>query len=177
MNTEEGQLNSGITDLNVNNTCDKWESLTFEEVRRLHDKFVEERFWSQFHTPRNVLLALVGEVGEICELFQWKSNVEIGLKDWSEKEKLEVAEEIAGKTNYIDINKFYSLITNDYFEFTDATIYLIRLAHLCSIDISKAIKSKMGKNCMKYPVEFVKGNPAKYTSYQNIENKDHSNSL
>lgn len=131
MNTEEGQLNSKITYLNVDNTYDMWESLTFEvlklqslliliyflifieisqEVRRLHDKFVEERFWSQFHTPRNVLLALVGEVGEICELFQWKSNVEIGLKDWSEKEKVEVAEEIAGKNNYIDINKSYSLV-------------------------------------------------------------------
>ncbi|EEA08036.1 uncharacterized protein CMU_031770 [Cryptosporidium muris RN66] len=154
MNTEEGQLNSKITYLNVDDTCNMWESLTFEEVRRLHNKFVEERFWSQFHTPRNVLLALVGEVGEICELFQWKSNVEIGLKDWSEKEKVEVAEEIA-----------------------DATIYLIRLAHLCNIDISKAIKSKMEKNCMKYPVEFAKGNPAKYTTYQNIENKEYSNSL
>ena len=38
-----------------------------------------EREWDQFHTPRNLALALTGEVGELCEIFQWKGEVEPGL--------------------------------------------------------------------------------------------------
>ena len=44
------------------------------------------RNWDQFHTPRNVLLAMVGEVGEVAELFQWKEDVPVGLTDWKEKD-------------------------------------------------------------------------------------------
>lgn len=45
--------------------------------------FVDEREWHQFHTPRNLLLALVGEVGEISEIFQWKGEVTKGVPEFS----------------------------------------------------------------------------------------------
>ena len=44
-----------------------------------------ERNWTQFHTPRNLVLALVGEVGELAELFQWRGEVACGCPGWSEK--------------------------------------------------------------------------------------------
>lgn len=44
---------------------------TFEDVRARQKEFADERNWEQYHTPRNLALALVGEVGELCEIFQW----------------------------------------------------------------------------------------------------------
>ncbi|KAK2156397.1 hypothetical protein LSH36_214g02023 [Paralvinella palmiformis] len=57
---------------------------TLEEMRKILSVFISERNWDQFHEPRNVLLALVGEVGELSEIFQWKGEVkrdyQVGLK-------------------------------------------------------------------------------------------------
>jgi hypothetical protein len=46
--------------------------VTLEQLRNEQALFAQERDWDQFHTPRNLALALVGEVGELCEIFQWK---------------------------------------------------------------------------------------------------------
>ena len=48
------------------------ESPSLERLRSIQTQFVNERNWQQFQTPRNILLALVGEVGELSEIFQWK---------------------------------------------------------------------------------------------------------
>src|SRR4051812_42615810 len=48
--------------------------LPLSSNRALQADFAKERNWLQFHTPRNLLLALVGEVGELSEIFQWKSD-------------------------------------------------------------------------------------------------------
>ena len=45
--------------------------------------FVREREWEKYHTPRNLVMAMMGEVGEIAEIFQWKGEVENGLKGFS----------------------------------------------------------------------------------------------
>ncbi|GFS00285.1 dCTP pyrophosphatase 1 [Elysia marginata] len=54
-------------------------NMTFEELRQANEKFIKERNWHQFHSPRNVLFAMVGEVGELAEIFQWKGEVSEGL--------------------------------------------------------------------------------------------------
>lgn len=46
-------------------------SVTLEQLRQLLAQFAEDRNWGQFHTPRNLVMALTGEIGELNELFQW----------------------------------------------------------------------------------------------------------
>ena len=54
-----------------------------ETLRQQLAGFALEREWDQFHTPRNLALAMVGEVGELCEIFQWKGEVAAGLPGWA----------------------------------------------------------------------------------------------
>jgi hypothetical protein len=53
---------------------DAWEPLRFDELADIVQEFVRAREWDRFHTPRDLTLALTGEVGELCELFQWKTE-------------------------------------------------------------------------------------------------------
>ena len=113
-----------------------------EEIRRLQEKFSLDRNWSQYHIPRNLLLAMVGEVGELSELFQWRGEVKPGCPDWTPEEKIHLGEEMA-----------------------DVLIYLVRLADVCAIDLPSAVKRKIELNSVKYPVENSFGSNKKYTAY------------
>lgn len=97
----------------------------------------------RFHTPRNILCALVGEVGELAECFQWKGEVARGLPDFPEKEKVHIGEELA-----------------------DVLIYTVRLAHVCDIPLETCIPRKMAMNGAKYPADKARGRSDKYTAYQ-----------
>ena len=97
----------------------------------------------QFHQPRNLLLALVGEVGELSEIFQWKGEVAPGLPDFLEGERIHVGEELS-----------------------DCLLYLVRLADVCGINLSQAVSDKIKKNAANYPVERCHGSADKYTAYQ-----------
>lgn len=108
--------------------------------RRLHAEFAAERDWEQFHQPRNLLLALVGEVGELAELFQWKSDAEPGPQDWPPKERAALQEELS-----------------------DVLIYLVALAARCHVDLPRAVLSKMDTNRRRYPVHLSRGSACKYT--------------
>ncbi|KAK2488806.1 hypothetical protein MC885_003537 [Smutsia gigantea] len=96
---------------------------TLEDIRCLHAEFAAERDWDQFHQPRNLLLALVGEVGELAELFQWKPDEEPGPQAWPHKERLALQEELS-----------------------DVLIYLVALAARCHVDLPQAVLSKMDTN-------------------------------
>jgi dCTP diphosphatase len=109
--------------------------LTLKEAGELVGSFVKERGWEKYHTPRNIVMAMMGEVGEVAEIFQWKGEVETGLPEFSPEEKVHVGEEIA-----------------------DVFSYLLRLAHVCDVDLSQALRDKVAKNRKKYPVEKVKDN-------------------
>ena len=119
--------------------------ISIEALRTKLSSFASERDWNKFHTPRNLLLALVGEVGELSELFQWRGDASAkpGLLDWQQIEKNELGEEIA-----------------------DVFLYLIRLADVCGIDLPRAATEKLEKNRLKYPAEQCYGSSAKYTAYQ-----------
>lgn len=115
---------------------------TMEDIRRLQAEFTDERDWNKFHQPRNLLLAMVGEVGEVSELFQWKGEVAEGLPDWSEAEREQLAHELS-----------------------DVLIYLVELAEKCRVDLPRAVLRKMALNKLKYPASKVHGSAKKYTEY------------
>jgi dCTP diphosphatase len=100
-------------------------------------KFAEKRDWEQYHSPKNLSMALSVEVSEIVELFQWATEEQSRNLDQNTLEK--VKEEIG-----------------------DVQIYLSRLADQLGIDPLTAAKEKLKKNAKKYPVEKAKGNSRKY---------------
>lgn len=122
--------------------------LSLESVRKTAEKFANDRNWNQYHAPRNLLLALVGEVGELSELFQWRGEVSEGIPSWSEKEKVHLGEEIS-----------------------DVLIYLVRLADKCNIDLPSTVTRKFELNAKKYPASVVHGSSKKYTEYTVKDNK------
>lgn len=117
-------------------------SVRVEDLRSAMALFVSERGWLKFHTPRNLVLALVGEVGELAELFQWRGEVAPGLPEWSSADRTHLGEELA-----------------------DCLLYLVRLSDRCGVDLPAAALRKMELNRAKYPVERCFGSSAKYTAY------------
>ncbi|XP_062023209.1 uncharacterized protein LOC133739449 [Rosa rugosa] len=105
------------------------ESVTLDLLKKKMAEFARERDWDKFHSPRNLLLALVGEVGELSEIFQWKGEVPKGLPDWKEEEKQHLGEELS-----------------------DVLLYLVRLSDICGVDLGKAALRKVELNAIKYPV-------------------------
>jgi dCTP diphosphatase len=123
-------------------------SISMEQLRQLQDQFARERDWEQFHTPRNLLIALVAEVGELSELFQWRGEVASGIPDWSEADRKALGEELS-----------------------DVLCYLIRLADRCHIDLPAAAVQKIASNSRKYPADKVRGSSKKYTEYDSNVNE------
>ena len=70
----------------------KFTSLDLESLRDQQNQFVLDRDWTQFHAPRNLLCALVGEVGELAEVFQWRGEVSHGADELSEAERFHLGE-------------------------------------------------------------------------------------
>lgn len=103
-------------------------------------RFTDERDWEQFHTPRNLMLALVGEVGELAEVMQWRTDAEL----------LALAREPAGREALED-------------EIADVLTYLLQLAEALGVDLDAAVAAKLQKNAEKYPAELARGSNAKYT--------------
>ncbi|XP_039116739.1 dCTP pyrophosphatase 1-like [Dioscorea cayenensis subsp. rotundata] len=91
-------------------------------------EFAKARDWKEYHTPRNLLLAMVAEVGELSEIFMWRGEVGRGLHDWDEAEKEHLGEELA-----------------------DVLLYLIQLSDACEVDLGGAALNKISKNALKYP--------------------------
>ena len=87
-------------------------------------------------------MALVGEVGELAECFQWKSEVARNLPEFSEPEKVHVGEELA-----------------------DVLIYTVRLADVCGISLTDCVPRKVAMNARKYPADRAFGRSDKYTAY------------
>ncbi|XP_047149737.1 dCTP pyrophosphatase 1-like [Vigna umbellata] len=103
-------------------------AVSLDQLKEIMSEFAKERDWEQFHSPRNLLLALVGEMGELCEIFQWKGEVPKGLPDWKEEEKVHLGEELS-----------------------DVLLYLVRLSDMCGVDLGKAALRKVELNAIKYP--------------------------
>ncbi len=108
------------------------------ELQAAIARFARERDWESFHSPKNLAMALTGEVGELVELFQWLS----------EDASRAVARE-AGTARLV----------RD--ELADVLIYLARLAAVLEVDLDEAVRSKLAANARRYPVESARGNARK----------------
>ena len=102
--------------------------------------FVAERDWEQFHSPKNLAMALSVEASELVELFQWLTEAESAAAD--EKLRRRAAEELA-----------------------DVLWFLVRIADVLEIDLLQAAESKLAQNAEKYPVDRVRGQARKYDQY------------
>lgn len=116
------------------------------ELRQKIDDFVHERDWAQFHSPKNLAMAMIVEAAELVEHFQWDTIQE--SYDLSAEKRQEVAHELA-----------------------DTFVYLLRLAEVTGIDLIEAANDKIALNAIKYPVDKAKGSNAKYTVYQTLSEK------
>lgn len=101
--------------------------------------FRDERNWKQFHTPKNILISLGAEMGELMECFQWKSDEEI--KEMINIDSLDAVRD----------------------EIADIGIYLLDLCDSLGLDFEEAILNKLEKNEQKYPIEKCYGIASKYT--------------
>jgi NTP pyrophosphatase (non-canonical NTP hydrolase) len=111
------------------------------EFKRLRDAlrdFAAERDWEQFHTPKNLAIAVSVEAAELLERFQWLSEAQALALAGDDLER--VREELA-----------------------DVLLYLLRLADVLGIDLEAAADAKLAINAEKYPVDFARGNARKYT--------------
>jgi dCTP diphosphatase len=116
------------------------EVLGLEDLRNAIEAFIAERNWGQFHSPKNLAMALSVEASEIVEHFQWLDEEQ--SRSLPPEKLAEVREEIG-----------------------DVMIYLTELAGKLGIDPVEAAKAKLRINEEKYPAELVKGKAAKYTEY------------
>ena len=111
------------------------------DVTRLEQalaQFARDRDWDQFHSPKNLVMALTGEVGELNEIFQWMpESMAINAARSPETAKA-VHDELA-----------------------DVLMYLVRLASVLQVDLNQAVADKLAKNAEKYPADLVRGSSKK----------------
>jgi len=115
-------------------------------VRQLTEhvrQFGEVRDWGQVHSPRNLLLALVGEVGELAAEFQWVSDQDVQSHFSTGQTKRALSAEMA-----------------------DVPIYLLRFSDVVGIELDVALRDKIKENKSRYPIERARGSSAKYTVYE-----------
>lgn len=99
-----------------------------EALRDAMRVFTAEREWERFHDPKSLLLALVGEVGELSELFQWLRADAVVKAVGEEPLRTRVQDELA-----------------------DVLLYLVRLADVLDVDLRTAAEAKMRRNALKHP--------------------------
>ncbi|CAD8050919.1 unnamed protein product [Paramecium primaurelia] len=135
----------------------KFNQLEFEDLRKLINDWCHQRDWEQYHTPKNIVMALIGEVGELSEIFI-DGEFQPGLPEFNNIQN-----------QYINI-KLINLVQHQKHhtgeEIADILHNLIRLCDRCNIDIVTAIQMKIQKNSIKYPINKVKGSSLKYDEYQ-----------
>ena len=107
---------------------------TLAELRELMRRFVEERQWQQFHSPKNLVMGLSVEVAELMEHYLW----------------------VEGPASY-DVTATEAARTAVADEMADVTCYLLALSNVLGIDLSDAVQAKLVKTAQKYPVEQYRG--------------------
>ncbi|WP_438482335.1 nucleotide pyrophosphohydrolase [Oleiharenicola lentus] len=113
---------------------------TVAELRERVLAFARERDWEQFHSPKNLSMALAAEAGELMEPFLWAESKDSHAVARDPKKRPAIEAELA-----------------------DVVVYALEFANICGIDLAAAIETKMAANAQKYPVEKAKGRSEKYT--------------
>jgi dCTP diphosphatase len=104
------------------------------ELREAMARFVSEREWQQFHSPKNLAMALSVEAAELMEHFLWIDNDASRAEVREPAKREQVADEIA-----------------------DVACLVFALCNALDLDLSETVRRKMGKNVLKYPVEKCRG--------------------
>ena len=115
------------------------DSLT--ELKQKLQAFVDARDWAQFHSPKNLAMAMIVEAAELVEHFQWDTETESHVLSAEKREQ--VGHELA-----------------------DTFVYLLRISQVLGIDLIQAANDKIELNAKKYPIEKARGKNNKYTDYQ-----------
>jgi NTP pyrophosphatase (non-canonical NTP hydrolase) len=113
-------------------------STELEDLRSQLRAFAAERDWEQFHSPKNLAMALSAEAGELLEIFQWLTEAQ--SRALTPEAKAAASEEIA-----------------------DVLLYLIRLGDQLGVDPVAAARRKLVANARKYPADKARGSSKKYT--------------
>jgi NTP pyrophosphatase (non-canonical NTP hydrolase) len=103
-------------------------------------EFAAERDWEQFHSPKNLAMALVAEAGELAAEFQWLTEAQSQTPDAAQLARIRA-------------------------ECADVLNYLVRLADKLDIDLVAAANEKIAENGRRYPVDKVRGKSKKYNEY------------
>ena len=103
-------------------------------------EFAEDRDWDQFHSPKNLSMALIAEAAELVEHFQWLTEQQSRELPVSKRGEVEL-------------------------ELADIFVYLLRLADKLDIDLLAAAERKIAMNAEKSPADTVRGSAKKYTEY------------
>jgi NTP pyrophosphatase (non-canonical NTP hydrolase) len=103
--------------------------------------FVAERDWDQFHSPKNLSMALSVEAAELVEIFQWLTEAESSALDDDRQSRVEA-------------------------ELADILVYLVRIADRLEVDLLQAATRKLEENARKYPAARVRGRALKYDEYE-----------
>lgn len=111
-----------------------------DNLRTRLETFARDRDWEQFHSPKNLSMALSVEVAEIAEHFQWLTEEQ--SRELDPAKRAEVEQELA-----------------------DVLIYLVRLADQLGIDLLEAAQRKLAVNEARYPADKVRGSSKKYSEY------------
>ena len=107
---------------------------TLSDLKAKLSAFVQERDWEQFHSPKNLSMAVAIEAAELMELFQWMT-VEESWKVRSDRETMHrIREEVA-----------------------DVVAYCLHLCNRLSIDLASSMEDKIAQNARKYPADLVRG--------------------
>lgn len=112
---------------------------SLDDLTEMLRSFNSARDWEQFHSPRNLLLALNGEAGELSSLLQWTSDADVAAWLADPKNRSAWSGELA-----------------------DVFSYLLQLAAATEVDLAKALMVKLADNEQRYPVELARGSSAKY---------------
>jgi NTP pyrophosphatase (non-canonical NTP hydrolase) len=119
---------------------------SLHELRARINDFVAERDWAQFHTPKNLAMAMIVEAAELVEQFQWDTHQE--SQQLSSEKREAVSHELA-----------------------DTFVYLLRIAEVLNIDLIEAANQKIDLNAKKYPADKARGSNAKYTAYEKVKSE------
>jgi len=117
-------------------------------IKKIQDKiakFANERDWEQFHSPKNLAMALTSEAGELSEIFQWLTEDASFIKKNSPE---------------------YDQVKH---ELADILIYLIRIADKLDVELEEAVLEKIKINADKYPIKLAKGNAKKYDKLKTVK--------
>lgn len=113
---------------------------SLEGLRQRLDQFAKARDWEQFHSPKNLSMALIAEAAELVEHFQWLSEAQSNALDAKKLEEVRL-------------------------ELADILLYLIRMADRLGIDLVKAGNDKIDINEQRYPAEKVRGSAKRASEY------------